>query len=62
MLNDARSLLSLLRTRRSGRPREMVAPGPSAAELEDILTIGARTPDHPHDDQHGATHTTSVVR
>ena len=46
MLNDARSLLSLLRTRRSGRPREMVAPGPSVAELEDILTIGARTPDH----------------
>ncbi|MBA3668903.1 MAG: nitroreductase [Sphingomonas sp.] len=46
MLNDRKSLLSLLRTRRSGRPREMVAPGPTPAELEEILTIGARTPDH----------------
>lgn len=45
-LNDASSPLSLLRTRRSGRPREMVAPGPSPAELEQILTIAARTPDH----------------
>ncbi|MEO7564954.1 MAG: nitroreductase [Sphingomicrobium sp.] len=46
MLNDGSSPLSLLQTRRSGRPREMVAPGPSPAELEQILTIGARTPDH----------------
>ncbi len=46
MLNDRRSILALLRSRRSGRPREMVAPGPSPAELEDILTIAARTPDH----------------
>ncbi|MEO6199210.1 MAG: nitroreductase [Sphingomicrobium sp.] len=46
MLNDASSPLSLLQTRRSGRPREMVAPGPTPAELEQILTIGARTPDH----------------
>lgn len=45
-LNDGSSPLSLLRTRRSGRPREMVAPGPSPAELEQILTIAARTPDH----------------
>ena len=46
MLNDLTSTLSLLETRRSGRPREMVAPGPSEAELERILTIAARTPDH----------------
>ncbi|WP_310467520.1 nitroreductase [Sphingomonas sp.] len=46
MLNDRSSLLSLLETRRSGRPREMVPPGPSPAELERILTIAARTPDH----------------
>ena len=46
MLNDLSSTLSLLETRRSGRPREMVAPGPSEAELEQILTIAARTPDH----------------
>lgn len=46
MLNDRKSLLSLLQTRRSGRPREMIAPGPTPAQLEEILTIGARTPDH----------------
>ncbi len=45
-LNDLTSPLSLLETRRSGRPREMVAPGPSDAELERILAIAARTPDH----------------
>lgn len=36
----------MLETRRSGRPRDMIAPGPSDAELERILTIAARTPDH----------------
>ena len=46
MLNDRTSTLSLLQTRRSGRPREMVAPGPSDDELEHILTIAARVPDH----------------
>ena len=46
MLNDRSSLLSLLETRRSGRPREMVGPGPTPAELEHILAIAARTPDH----------------
>ena len=46
ILNDRSNILSLLETRRSGRPREMVAPGPSEAELERILTIAARTPDH----------------
>ena len=45
-LNDRSSMLDLLETRRSGRPREMVAPGPSEAEMERILTIAARTPDH----------------
>lgn len=46
MLNDRSTTLTLLETRRSGRPREMVAPGPSEAELERILTIASRTPDH----------------
>jgi len=46
MLNDLTSILSLLETRRSGKPREMVAPGPSPDELDRILTIAARTPDH----------------
>ena len=38
--------LSLLETRRSGKPRELVGPGPTREELERILTIAARTPDH----------------
>ncbi|MCA1653574.1 MAG: nitroreductase family protein [Sphingomicrobium sp.] len=46
MLNDRSSTLALLATRRSGRPREMIAPGPSGAELDEILTIAARVPDH----------------
>ncbi len=45
-LNDRSTILSLLETRRSGRPREMVAPGPSNDELMQILAIAARTPDH----------------
>src|ERR1700745_2571767 len=35
-----------LKTPRSVKPREMTGPGPSPAELETILTIGARVPDH----------------
>ena len=46
MLNDRSSILSLLETRRSAKPRDLVGPGPSASELERILTIAARTPDH----------------
>lgn len=46
MLNDLTTPLSILATRRSGRPREMIAPGPDAAQLEAILAIAARTPDH----------------
>jgi nitroreductase len=45
-LNDNSSALSLIETRRSGKPRELVAPGPSPQELERILTIAMRTPDH----------------
>jgi nitroreductase len=46
MLNDRSSILSLLQTRRSGRPRELVGDGPSAEEMAQILTIAARSPDH----------------
>ncbi|MFL6727481.1 MAG: nitroreductase [Sphingomicrobium sp.] len=46
MLNDRSSILSLLETRRSGKPRELVGPGPTAAEMERILTIATRVPDH----------------
>jgi nitroreductase len=43
MVPDA---IQLLKTRRSMKPREMRGPGPSSAEIETILTIGARVPDH----------------
>lgn len=46
MLNDRSSPISLLETRRSGKPREMVAPGPSEDELHQILNIAMRVPDH----------------
>ena len=46
MLNDRSSLLSLLSTRRSAKPRLLSGPGPTGRELEQILTIAARTPDH----------------
>lgn len=46
MLNDRSSILSLLETRRSAKPREIVGPGPNSDELERILSIAARAPDH----------------
>jgi nitroreductase len=46
MLNDRSSALSLLQTRRSAKPRELVGPGPSDEEMKTILRIAARTPDH----------------
>ena len=46
MLNDRSSLLSLLETRRSGKPRELIGPAPSESELERMLSIAARIPDH----------------
>jgi nitroreductase len=36
----------LLNSRRSVKPMELVAPGPSGAELDRLLTIAARVPDH----------------
>lgn len=46
MLNDRSSALSFLETRRSAKPRELIEPGPTEAELEHMLTIAARVPDH----------------
>jgi nitroreductase len=46
MFNDLTSPLALLESRRSGRPRDLVAPGPSTDQLRRILAIAARTPDH----------------
>ena len=38
--------LQLLRTRRSVKPMELSGPGPSADEIETLLTIASRVPDH----------------
>ena len=38
--------LQLLKTRRSVKPMELGGPGPSPAELDTLLTIAARVPDH----------------
>lgn len=38
--------LELLKTRRSVKPIEMTGPAPSAAEIETMLTIASRVPDH----------------
>lgn len=46
MFNDPATPLSLLATRRSGKPRDLVAPGPDAALLQELCAIAARTPDH----------------
>lgn len=46
MFNDLSSPLAYLATRRSGKPRDMVAPGPDQATLDRILQIAMRTPDH----------------
>ena len=46
MFNDTSSPLALLSTRRSGKPRDLVAPGPDSAQLAQMLEIAARTPDH----------------
>jgi nitroreductase len=46
MFNDLSSTTRLLATRRSGKPRDMVAPGPDEATLDAILRAAIRVPDH----------------
>jgi nitroreductase len=38
--------IDLLKTRRSVKPIELDGPGPAAAELETLLTVASRVPDH----------------
>jgi nitroreductase len=38
--------IDLLKTRRSVKPVEMTGPGPSPADIETLLTIASRVPDH----------------
>lgn len=45
-LNDPSTALSLLKTRRSGRPRDLFAPGPDEAQVREMMEIACRTPDH----------------
>ena len=44
--NDTTSTAALLASRRSGKAREMVEPGPDAGQLQAILSAAARVPDH----------------
>jgi nitroreductase len=46
MFNDTSSLPCYLATRRSGKPRDMIAPGPDEAQIDAILALAMRTPDH----------------
>lgn len=45
-LNDRSTPMALLLSRRSGKARDMVPPGPDDAQLRRILTAAARVPDH----------------
>jgi len=46
MFNDTSSLSAYLRSRRSGKPRDLAGPGPSLDQLREMVGIAARTPDH----------------
>jgi nitroreductase len=46
MFNELSSPAALLASRRSGKARDLVAPGPDAAQLARILAAATRTPDH----------------
>ncbi len=45
-LNDTSSLLAFLKSRKSASAKAMTGPGPSAGELQEILEIAVRVPDH----------------
>jgi nitroreductase len=45
-LNDRSSLLAFLKTRKSASAKAMGGPGPSAAQLHEILHMAVRVPDH----------------
>ena len=45
-LNDTSNTLALLKTRRSTVAKDMVPPGPSRDQLDELLQIAARVPDH----------------
>ena len=44
--NDTSSLLAFLKTRKSASAKAMGGPGPTEAQLRDILQLAVRVPDH----------------
>ncbi|TRW17856.1 nitroreductase family protein [Glacieibacterium frigidum] len=46
MFNDRSTPLSLLATRRSGKARDLAAPGPTPGQLDRMLGVAMRVPDH----------------
>jgi nitroreductase len=46
MFNDLSSPAALMATRRSGKPRDIGAPGPTPDQLDRILDAAIRVPDH----------------
>ncbi len=46
MFNDLSSPAALIATRRSGKPRDISAPGPTPEQLDRILSAAIRVPDH----------------
>lgn len=46
LFNDLSSIGTYLPSRRSGRPRNLVQPGPSDDQLRQFVEIAMRTPDH----------------
>jgi nitroreductase len=46
VLNDTSTVLSFLATRKSASAKALGEPGPSPAQLKEILEIGVRVPDH----------------
>ena len=45
-LNDTSSVLAFLKSRKSASAKAMTAPGPSKSQINEIIEIGVRVPDH----------------
>ncbi len=45
-LNDTSSVLAFLKSRKSASAKAMTGPGPSKAQMDEILEIAVRVPDH----------------
>jgi nitroreductase len=45
-LNDLSTVLEFLKTRKSGSAKTMSGPGPSQAQIDQVLEIAVRVPDH----------------